>query len=377
MPRKGENIRKRKDGRWEGRYKRGVKENGTTDYGSVYGKTYKEVKEKLTIAKQNVGKNINSTNSERKFSEILLLWKQTNRIRLKGGSEQRYDYLIQTHILPTLGGLKLSQISAASVNTFLMDKLSNGRLDGNGGLSPSYVSSIMIIVNSAINFAVAEQMCPPLKTPIYKPQTETKELEILNYDQQSTIEHYASSNLNATNIGVLITLYTGLRIGEVCALTWDDVDLQNQVIHVRHTIARIKNENKDGKTKTLLVVDEPKTKSSKRDIPIHPKLLVDLVEYRKVSASKYVVSDSTDFVSPRTYEYRYHRLLESCGVDSINYHALRHTFASRCVEVGVDIKSLSEILGHRDSSITLNTYVHTSMQQKRVQLDKLSSLVAI
>jgi len=377
MPRKGENIRKRKDGRWEGRYKRGVKEDGGIDYGSVYGKTYKEVKEKLTIAKQNVGKNINSTNSERKFSEVLLLWKQTNRIRLKGGSEQRYDYLIQTHILPTLGGLKLSQISAASVNTFLMDKLANGRLDGNGGLSPSYVSSIMIIVNSAINFAVAEQMCPPLKTPIYKPQTETKELEILDYDQQSTIEHFASSNLNATNIGVLITLYTGLRIGEVCALTWDDVDLQNKVIHVRHTIARIKNENKDGKTKTLLVVDEPKTKSSKRDIPIHPKLLVDLVEYRKVSASKYVVSDSTDFVSPRTYEYRYHRLLESCGVDSINYHALRHTFASRCVEVGVDIKSLSEILGHRDSSITLNTYVHTSMQQKRVQLDKLSSLVAI
>lgn len=377
MPRKGENIRKRKDGRWEGRYKRGVKENGTPDYGSVYGKTYKEVKEKLTFAKQNIGSNALSTNSERKFSEVLLLWKQTNRIRLKGGSEQRYDYLIQTHILPMLGGLKLSQISAASVNTFLMNKLANGRLDGTGGLSPSYVSSIMIIVNSAIDFAVAEQMCPPLKTPIYKPKPETKELEILDYEQQSIIEQYASNNLNSTNIGVLITLYTGLRIGEVCALTWDDIDLHNQVIHVRHTIARIKNENKDSKTKTLLIIDEPKTKSSKRDIPIHPTLLVALVEYRKSSASKYVVSDSTNFVSPRTYEYRYHRLLDRCGVDSINYHALRHTFASRCVEVGVDIKSLSEILGHRDSSITLNTYVHTSMQQKRVQLDKLSSLVAI
>ena len=102
-----------------------------------------------------------------------------------------------------------------------------------------------------------------------------------------------------------------------------------------------------------------------------------LSEYRKTSTSKYVVSDNASFVSPRTYEYRYHRLLDCCGVDSINYHALRHTFASRCVEVGVDIKSLSEILGHRDSSITLNTYVHTSMQQKRVQLDKLSSVLTI
>lgn len=377
MPRKGENIRKRKDGRWEGRYKRGVKENGSPDYGSVYGKTYKEVKEKLAIAKQNIDCKSASINSERKFSEVLLLWRQTNRIRLKGGTEQRYDYLIQTHILPSLGGLKLSQISAASVNTFLMSKLTNGRLDGNGGLSPSYVSSIMIIVNSAINFAVAEQMCLPLRTPIYKPQAESKELEILDYKQQSIIEEYASSNLNATNIGVLITLYTGLRIGEVCALTWDDVDLPNQVIHVRHTIARIKNENKDVKTKTLLVIDEPKTKSSKRDIPIHPVLMNALSEYRKTSTSKYVVSDNASFVSPRTYEYRYHRLLDCCGVDSINYHALRHTFASRCVEVGVDIKSLSEILGHRDSSITLNTYVHTSMQQKRVQLDKLSSVLTI
>lgn len=377
MPRKGENIRKRKDGRWEGRYKRGVKEDGGIDYGSVYGKTYKEVKERLSNAKQSNGSDAMSANSERRFSEVLLLWKQTNRIRLKGGSEQRYDYLIQTHILPALGGLKLSQISAASVNTFLMDKLTNGRLDGSGGLSPSYVSSIMIIVNSAINFAVAEQMCPPLRTPIYKPKAETKELEILDYKQQSAIEQYARCNLNSSSIGILITLYAGLRIGEICALTWDDIDFKNQVIHVRHTIARIKNENKNGKTKTLLVVDEPKTKSSKRDIPIHPKLLNDLVEYHKVSMSKYVVSDSTDFVSPRTYEYRYHRLLDCCGVDSINYHALRHTFASRCVEVGVDIKSLSEILGHRDSSITLNTYVHTSMQQKRSQLDKLSSLEAI
>lgn len=374
MPRKGENIRRRQDGRWEGRYKHGVKENGAPNYVSVYGKSYKEVKDKLQLAKCNQNNIFPTANTERRFSEVLLLWAQANRIRLKGGSDQRYDYLINAHILPELGGLKLSQISATKVNSFLMSKLTNGRLDGKGGLSSSYVSSIGIIVKSAINFAVAEQMCPPLRTPIHKPQVEKKELEILNPEQLSILELYAKNNLSATSVGVLISLYTGLRIGEICALTWEDIDFNYQILHVRHTIARIKNDNKDTTVKTKLVIDEPKTKASKRDIPIPMLLMVVLNKYRETSNSQYVVSENEHFVSPRTYEYRYHKLLNTCKIAPINFHALRHTFASRCVEVGVDIKSLSEILGHCDSSITLNTYVHTSMSQKRSQLNKLNAV---
>lgn len=200
MSKKGENIRKRKDGRWEGRYKRGVKENGTIEYGSVYGKTYKEVKEKLSVARHTLGTIDSVPNCDKKFSEVLFPWLETNRIRLKGGSEQRYDYLIQTHILPELGGLKLSQISATKVNTFLMSKLTNGRVDGHGGLSPSYVSSIMIIINSAISFAVAERTCPPLRTPIYKPQKEKQELEILSHEAQAAIELFVCQNLSASQI---------------------------------------------------------------------------------------------------------------------------------------------------------------------------------
>lgn len=376
MPRKGENIRKRKDGRWEGRYKRGVKEDGTIDYGSVYGKSYKEVKDKLLQAKHTNEIGLSSTNKEKKFSEVLYLWAETNRIRLKGGTEQRYDYLIRTHIMPELGGLKLSQITATKVNAFLKEKLTNGRLDGTGGLSAAYVSSIMIIVNSAISFAIAEHMCLPLKTPIYKPKTEKCDLEILSLNEQLKIEQYIRENLSPTNIGILISLYTGLRIGETCALTWDDIDLANQVIHVRHTVARIKNNSNDAQTKTILIIDEPKTKASKRDIPIPSAILQVLVEYRNISCSNYVVSDKSMFVSPRTYEYRYHRALDQCGVAPINYHALRHTFASRCIAVGVDVKSLSEILGHRDSTITLNTYVHSSIELKRCQMEKLTPPVA-
>lgn len=376
MPRKGENIRKRKDGRWEGRFKRGIKEDGTIDYGSVYGKSYKEVKDKLLLAKHSQEKGLSPTNKERKFSEVLYLWEETNRIRLKGGTEQRYDYLIRTHIMPELGGLKLSQITATKVNSFLQRKLSNGRLDGTGGLSASYVGSIMIIVSSAISFAVAEQMCQPLKTPIYKPQPEKCELEILSFEEQLLIEQHIRDNLTPTNIGILISLYTGLRIGEICALSWDDIDLVNQVIHVRHTVARVKNDLKESRAKTRLIIDEPKTKASKRDIPIPSAILPALLEYRGISYSTFVVSDKATFISPRTFEYRYHRVLERCGVGSINYHALRHTFASRCIAVGVDVKSLSEILGHGDSAITLNTYVHSSIDLKRCQMEKLTTPVA-
>lgn len=254
--------------------------------------------------------------------------------------------------------------------------MSNGRLDGTGGLSASYVSSIMIIVSSAISFAVAEQMCQPLKTPIYKPQPEKCELEILSFEEQLLIEQHIRYNLTPTNIGILISLYTGLRIGEICALTWDDIDLVNQVIHVRHTVARVKNDLKESRAKTRLIIDEPKTKASKRDIPIPSAILPALLEYRSISCSNFVVSDKATFVSPRTFEYRYHRVLERCGVGSINYHALRHTFASRCIAVGVDVKSLSEILGHGDSTITLNTYVHSSIDLKRCQMEKLTTPVA-
>lgn len=376
MPRKGENIRKRKDGRWEGRFKNGVKADGSVRYGSVYGKTYKEVKEKLSYAKHtNEGMSV-TNNADRRFSEVLYLWEQSNRVRLKGGTEQRYDYLIKTHILPELGSLKLSKISATTVNSFLNKKLNSGRINGKGGLSAAYVSSIMIIVSSALSFAVAEQMCPPLRTPIFKPQAEKKDLEILSFEDQATLEQYARANPSPTSIGILISLYMGLRIGEVCALSWEDVDLSNGVLHVRHTVARVKNESKDMVAKTRLIIDEPKTKASKRDIPIPSTLLPVLAEYRKNSETKWLASEKGTFISPRTYEYRYHQVLNICGVAHINYHALRHTFASRCVAVGVDIKSLSELLGHGNSAITLNTYVHSSMEQKQNQLEKLVSPVA-
>lgn len=299
---------------------------------------------------------------------------ENNRIRLKGGTINKYQNLIDSHIMPELGAMNLCDITSTVINNFLTQKLQNGRIDKKGGLSASYVRSIMLVVNFAMKFAVSEQMCLPLKTPIMKPSNSKTEITVLSIDEQKKLETLLRSDLDPTKAGVYISLHTGLRIGEICALAWDDVDFKNRIIKIRHTVARVRNSNGEKDTTTKLIIDTPKTPSSKRDIPISSDLLPILEQIYNLSSSSYVISETAEFISPRTYEYRYHRLLDESGIASVNYHVLRHTFATRCVEAGVDVKSLSEILGHSNVGITLNTYVHSSMELKRLQLEKLSSI---
>lgn len=234
----------------------------------------------------------------------------------------------------------------------------------------------MLIINGAIKFAVSEELCEPMKTQIFRPAEPKRELPILSQDAQKRLEVRLFAESDPTSIGILLSLHTGIRIGEVCALTWNDVDLNDHIIHIRHTISRIKNPNESESAKTILIVDTPKTKASTRDIPISSALYPVLNRAAFKVPNHYIVSDSIEFLSPRTYEYRYHRMLHKCGITPINYHALRHTFATRCIEAGVDVKSLSEILGHANVGITLGTYVHSSMELKRAQLEKLVSFSA-
>ena len=305
------------------------------------------------------------------FKDILELWMEENQIRLKDASIYRYHYLIEKHILPELGSMQLDQITGTVLNHFLVEKLKAGRLNGESGLSPTYVRSIMLIISAALHFAVKNHMCVPIHTPNNKPAIQTKEPVILSKEIQSKLESCLLHAMDGTKLGIYISLYTGLRIGEICALSWEDIDLQNRILYVRHTVVRIRSEE-NGRITTRLVIDQPKTKCSLRSIPICTNLLGILNEYVGESNSGYVVSNTSNFVSPRTFEYRYSKLLCSNDIPHFNYHALRHTFATRCIESGVDVKSLSEILGHANVSITLNTYVHSSMELKRAQLEKLS-----
>ncbi len=368
---KGLNIHKRSDGRWEGRYKVGIYDNGSAKYASIYGKTRSEVTSKLLeiIASNSEPQ---SHVQEKTFSEILQLWLNNNKLRQKGATEHKYKTMIEQHIEPGLGALKLSLIDSLTINTFLLEQLNSGRLDKNGKLSPSYVRTMSLIIQSAMQFAADECYCKPLKTAIFRPPINKRELQIISKQEQRTLERYIELHWDTTCVGILMSLYTGLRIGEVCALSWEDIDLEKKIIKIRHTIARVRCTNADCGISTKLIIDSPKTIASAREIPIPSILVPYILKLRHLNSSSYVVSDSNDFVSPRTYEYRFHRILEKCGLRKINYHVLRHTFATRCIEAGMDVKTLSELLGHSSVSFTLNTYVHSSMETKRQQLELLN-----
>ena len=303
------------------------------------------------------------------FQAAATLWHRTNVARYKGATAVKYENLLRSHILPELGARQLEEINTLLLADFMNAKLHCGRLDHSGGLSSSYVRSMMLLVLDIMEFAAAEGLCPPVKTTLQTPAANRREVVILDTDALRRLETYLLAKPDITGTGILISLHTGLRISEVCALRWEDIDFRKAVLHVRSTVARVRGT--DGGTATRLIIDTPKTKSSLRDIPLSRQLMAVLLPLYEKRRSEYVISDKSGFVSPRTYEYRFHRVLDRCGLPSINYHALRHTFATRCIELGVDVKTLSEILGHANVSTTLNTYVHSSMERKREQLEKL------
>lgn len=369
MPRRGDNIRKRKDGRWEARYSVFGDDPSSKQYKSVYGRTYQEAKGKRECLLHKLTESP-SFNTQISFKDVLEAWQDTNRIRLKEASVSRYQNLIDTHIMPELGSYSMNQLSIAVLNKYIVEKLKKGRIDGKGGLSASYVRSIALIINAAIKYGATECLCPPLNAPLTKPSIPKNEVCILSKDSQKKLENVLLSDMNAEKLLIYITLYTGLRIGEALALRWEDVDWTNQILNVRHTVSRIWFV-RDGKKCSMLVIGEPKTRSSIRIVPICSKLFSVLTESPFRKPSGFILTHNGSFVSPRTFEYRYKRILKNGGIEQVNYHTLRHTFATRCVEADVDVKSLSEVLGHADASITLNTYVHASIELKRNQLEKI------
>lgn len=365
MCKQGENIRKRKNGQGEAR----SKEN-SEKYIAVCGSFCKEVKK--MCGRDIADQRPSAAFTRQTFQQAQQLWSNERCAYLKPATVRRYEYLLQRHILPELGGMPLSRITASVINAFLSRKIKSGRIDGTGGLSPTYAGNILQVINAILTYASEEKLCPPMQIHIKKPSATSKQIQLLSQTQAKRLISTIGTDPDATEIGILIALYAGLRIGEICALSWEDVDLENKVITVRHTVSRISATERSGQ-KSMLVLDSPKTASSLRTIPMCSSLHRILMRYKSHALSTFVVSTDDRFVSPRTYEYRFHRVLKKCQLPNIHFHALRHTFATRCVEQSVDIKSLSEILGHASEVITLRTYIHSSMELKRLQLEKLSS----
>lgn len=371
MSKRGENIRKRKDGRWEGRYIKSREANGKAIYGSVYGKTYTSVKEKLKEVNNNQSEFLKG--KKMTFGEALFLWLESNKIKQKTQTYSKYLQLINTQITPSLGHIKLSRINYVIINQYISEKSISGNLNTKEALSPSYIQTICFIIESTIRFCVENNLCSPISGKIVRPAKVRKDIKILSFEEQRILERILLTDINETKVGILLSLYAGLRVGEVCGLRWENIDLENGIIHIDSSVERIKNINKqNGSSKTVLILSDTKSDTSNRTIPIS-NILQKILLKNKQNNNRFVIEGKTyPYADPRTLQYAFKKCLKECELPEINYHALRHTFATRCVEAGVDIKSLSEILGHSNVNITLNTYVHSSLEQKKLQIEKLN-----
>ncbi len=376
MPKKGENIYKRKDGRWEGRYVRCHDVMGKTTFGYVYGKTYGEVKSILIQKKTDVMRgSIIANQISVSFNDVLDAWLGSVKLKVKESTYARYSHMLRTHIRPYLGNYPLAKITTQLVEAFVEQLLSNGRLDGCGGLSPKTATDILAIVKSSIDYAQYQNLpvrCNLSKLTIKKKE---KEMRVLTQDEQNALVKILTARMDLCKFGVLLSLYTGIRIGELCALQWDDFNLSAAVLKIRKTMQRIPNMDTGAKKKTKIIITEPKSKCSIREIPL-PSFVVEMASQFRTSPDAFVLSGVAHrMIEPRTMQNHFRLYLLEAGIAEANFHALRHTFATRCVEASFEIRSLSEILGHKNVNLTLNRYVHSSMELKKANMDKLALCV--
>ena len=371
MPRKGENIYKRKDGRWEGRYIRQYNEQGKPKYGYVYARTYNAAKQLLIDKKASSATPEILHTSNLKYEDLLDEWMQFSRINIKESTYARYINLINTHIKPPLGKYPISKISTQLVEAYIDNQLKSGRMDGTGGLSAKTVSDILTIIKSSFDYARYNNIhivCNLSKLSI---KQRKKDIRVLTVKEQEVLVNILTEDMDLFKFGTLFALYTGIRIGELCALQWENISLESATLKVQKTLQRIQDTNKGASAKTKIVITEPKSKCSIRDIPI-PKFLVEIARQFSGSPKAYILSgDKSRYVEPRTMQNHFKHYVDACGMEGVNFHALRHTFATRCIELGFEIKSLSEILGHANVNITLNRYVHSSFDLTCANMNKL------
>lgn len=264
----------------------------------------------------------------------------------------------------------LGQYFSEAVSEILVEQFSY-RLVHERGLSPKTVRDILSVLHSILNYTTKQN---PLAKPvdIVYPRQDRKEMRVLTCEEQKRFTEYLLQDMDPCKFGVLLALLTGLRIGEVCALKWEDISLENKVIFVRHTMQRLKNLNPASEERTRIITGVPKSGRSVRIIPMNQDIEKLCNKWRADDLEAYVLTGKAGyFLEPRTLQYRMRQYTKDCNLKNVHFHTLRHSFATRCVEAGFEIRSLSEILGHSSTRITLECYVHSSMNLKRKNMEKL------
>lgn len=367
MARKGENIYKRKDNRWEARYQIGYDENGKMKYGYCYAKTYQEVKEKQGKAKANLlfGNQEKSKTSKTLFSSCCNEWVMLNRTKVKESTYSKYRKVVEKHIIPELGGFHVETISTMLVEQFSFTLLNAKKL------STKTTKDILVILNSIIKYMQNHYPASRRDIDIIYPKEQHQEMRVLTIIEQKNLINELLSEMDVFKFGILLSLLTGLRLGEVCALKWKDISIPEKTLAVCSTMQRIIDFGDDLGSKTKLIISEPKSFNSFRVIPL-PDCIIPYCFNFKKKGEEYVLSnEKRKYIEPRVMQYQLEKILKKCKIENAHFHTLRHTFATRCVEADFEIKSLSEILGHSSPKITLERYVHSSLELKRNNMNKL------
>jgi integrase len=352
------NVYHRKDGRFEARYVSGFDENGKKQYRSVFAKTYGEVKEKLERIQPQIACAVSPPKQSVTVVETVVTYLGMLKHQIKPSTMDVYRRYLDKRITPYFGDTPRESLSPEVMQGFTDGMIENG-------VSVVTVQSVFSFLSSALK--AADIAVPSVRLP--KKQGGT--VEYLSLDEQKRLEAAAQASDTIDRLSVMLTLYTGIRIGELCGLQWIDIDFEGKTLRVRRTMQRIRS---NGANKTELALLPPKSETSTRSIPLPDFIAAILIDSKKFANGEYVLSRNGRPVEPRNVQWRFKKLLVGANIRNVNFHTTRHTFATRALENGFDVKTLSEILGHGSATITLNKYAHATDEHKRGCMNGLSAV---
>ncbi|MCH5305605.1 MAG: site-specific integrase [Rikenella sp.] len=302
--------------------------------------------------------------NDKTFDEIAERWKADKKPYVKRSTYAAYSLLIANHLRPAFG--TQTEITEALVQRFVLDKLTQG-------LSQKSIKDILTVLKMILKFGVKNELTEYRRIDIKFPTPrERHRIEVLSKTQQRRIMAYIADHFTCLNLGIYICLCTGMRIGEICALTWDDIDTEAGIIKIDKTIQRIYLPE-GGAKRTEVVIDTPKSENSIREIPMSRSLLRLVKPLKRAADGRFfVLTNTLRPTEPRIYRNYYKRFLQELGIPALKFHGLRHSFATRCIESRCDYKTVSVLLGHSNISTTLNLYVHPNLEQKKRCVEQMS-----
>lgn len=363
MSKRGENIYKRKDGRWEGRILIHAPDSKRI---SVYGKTYREVRDRMQEKKLLPG----IVHCPKRVSEAAEVWLASRERLLKPSSVAKYRNLVQRHILPLLGKLRICDLDRNTVSGFVR-ALSCGQTGSGVQLTRKTVCDVLMILEKSVRFA-GELSFSVEKNELSGKTGGGKRITVLSEQEQKRLEEQLLTDTDEKKLGLLLCLYAGLRIGEICAMRWECIDLCEKTLSVNVTMQRLQIAGAATGQRTGVIESSPKSEDSRRTVPIADFLIEQLLKRKPRLQSAYLLTGSEQYIEPRSYENYYKRVLSAAGIPVCNFHTLRHTFATRCIESGADAKTVSVLLGHSTVRMTLDRYVHPTMNAKQASINRMA-----